>query len=181
MRWSQLQKQISERFAESLRSRIQIHSTQYGPGESSSQDRAWVTWDKQEIASFAGSRWWRQYETVAQQLRSVSGGYSFTHPDQRDAYYLSYEQAREITDNEGVFSRTAFHRSLFEYLSLSIDDALVSSDPIKRAFAVFDRRLGKRRLKQISSAELAHPLVKQFFLLRCQAEGLEITENSVKL
>jgi hypothetical protein len=38
------------------------------------------------------------------------------------------------------------NRGLFDFLNLSIDDAIKSDNPIIRAFATLDRRFGRRRL-----------------------------------
>jgi hypothetical protein len=44
-----------------------------------------------------------------------------------------------------------------------------------QALAMFDRRVGKRRLAKMS-VENEHPLVRKFYELRCQAEGLSHAE-----
>jgi hypothetical protein len=58
------------------------------------------------------------------------------------------------------------------YLRLSIDDALKSDTPLVRALAVIDRRAGKRRLRSLEVGPLEHPLVRELFRLRCEAEGI---------
>jgi len=42
-----------------------------------------------------------------------------------------------------------------------------------RAFAMLDSRLGKRRLRTLRLANDEHPLVRQFYDLRCEAEGIK--------
>jgi hypothetical protein len=41
-----------------------------------------------------------------------------------------------------------------------------------RALAVIDRRAGKRRLRSLEVGPLEHPLVRELFRLRCEAEGI---------
>lgn len=172
MRWSHLQHTLHSFLADSVRPHVGFYSTRYGPGMSGLQDRAWITWDQQEIASFATSRWWRRYDSVVRQLRTINHCTNVSDPSQREDYYLAADQAQMILDQEGIFSRRAFHAALHEYLSLSIEAAVASPNPIIRAIAMFDRRLGKRRLRQFAEIDFEHPLVKHCYQLRCEAEGL---------
>jgi hypothetical protein len=68
-----------------------------------------------------------------------------------------------------------FTGALREYITLSIDDALQSSNSLIQAVAMFDRRLGKRRLQKMTENPPEHPLVNAFFRLRCEAEGINTT------
>lgn len=58
-----------------------------------------------------------------------------------------------------------------EYLNISIDDALVSENPIIMSFAMLDKRLGKRRLKLIDKNGL-HPMTIKLLELRLECESL---------
>ncbi len=58
------------------------------------------------------------------------------------------------------------------YLRISIDDALKTDTPLVRALAVIDRRLGKRRLRSLDVGSDEHPLVRELYRLRCEAEGI---------
>jgi hypothetical protein len=49
MRWTKVKSLIEERFAESIRKRMTINSARYG---SCTCGRAWLTFDKEEIANF---------------------------------------------------------------------------------------------------------------------------------
>ena len=57
-------------------------------------------------------------------------------------------------------------------LLLSIDEALKSDNIFIRAFAMLDSRLGKRRLRTMHLSDDEHLLVRQFYDLRCEAEGI---------
>jgi hypothetical protein len=59
------------------------------------------------------------------------------------------------------------------YLSLTIDAALTSPSPLVRALAVIDRRVGKRKLRSLKM-DSEHPLVRELYLLRCKAEGVDV-------
>lgn len=60
--------------------------------------------------------------------------------------------------------RELFARSLFDYTSMSVEDALASSNFLIRAVAILDRRMGKRRLERVSLANDENELVRLFFL-----------------
>lgn len=66
----------------------------------------------------------------------------------------------------GEGSRQDFYQSCWDYIhKLSIDEALAESDPIIQAFAVIDRRVGKRRLAKVDPDEL-HPLARRLYMER---------------
>lgn len=55
---------------------------------------------------------------------------------------------------------------------LTIDEALVATDPLVRLFAVLDRRVGKRRLPELAAAMENEPeWLRFFYRLRLAAEG----------
>ena len=61
------------------------------------------------------------------------------------------------------------------YLANPIDEALASPSPLLRALAGVDRRVGKRRLRTLDVGPGEHPLVRELYGLRCEAEEIEIT------
>jgi len=63
-----------------------------------------------------------------------------------------------------------------EYLDKKSSDALVSDDPFTRAFAIIDRRTGKRALTDFTIGDKEHSLVKEFYRLRMEASGRRIAD-----
>jgi hypothetical protein len=63
----------------------------------------------------------------------------------------------------GTFSRYECEEALIEYLNLSIEEALQSENIFINALAMFDSRLGKRRLAFLASDKSRHPLVSKFY------------------
>ena len=49
---------------------------------------------------------------------------------------------------------------------MPIREALESQDPLVRAFAIVDRRLGKRTIAKLELVDSEHSLVKVFYKLR---------------
>lgn len=68
--------------------------------------------------------------------------------------------------------KEVFEQALGSISSLSINEMLVSGNAIVRALSLLDSRLGKRRLSALQIHDDEHPLVRQFYDLRCEAEGI---------
>ena len=77
----------------------------------------------------------------------------------------SFDASREFVEGQAL-------ADLKRYLRLSIEDALTSDRPLVRALAVIDRRVGKRRLRSLEIGPEEHPLIREFYQLRCEAEGI---------
>ena len=76
------------------------------------------------------------------------------------------EQRTEYDDKE-------FCEALEAYRNQDIQESIYSINPIVRMFAILDRRVGKRTLAKIKNEVAASPdWVKQFYSLRCEAEGI---------
>ena len=67
-----------------------------------------------------------------------------------------------------------FFKGMKEYLSLSINDALVSEQWMIRLFALLDKRLGKRRLIRLKEEIKNYPKkLIEVYKIRMIEEGLE--------
>lgn len=75
--------------------------------------------------------------------------------------------------DRNVSEKGNFERALGISLSASIDEMLQSENHIVRSLAILDGRLGKRRLRTLQLRDDEHPLVRQFYDLRCEAEGIK--------
>ena len=159
MIWSKTRKALKALLADSVRGRVDYHKTRYGPGFSYLQTRAWVTWDGEEIATMKTPVWLqRQYELVREDGMGYSG-------------------AADRLRSAGVLSSDDFETAAEAYLGSSIDECLASDDQIVRAMAMFDRRLGKRRLLALQDKGDSG-LVRAFYLLRMEAEGLMVFDQA---
>ncbi|MBK9333358.1 MAG: hypothetical protein IPM96_13350 [Ignavibacteria bacterium] len=81
------------------------------------------------------------------------------------------ERLEGNTVEKGEFFRADFLDVCWEFISMNIDEALKSDNPVIRSFAMLDRRLGKRRLKLIDRENL-HPLVSKCLNFRLECEGI---------
>jgi hypothetical protein len=176
MQWSKIKQTAENLLAASLKGRIQYHITSYG--FDSDYSRAWITLDGSELVIFSSTAYIHQYYDLAHQIQDINRATDFRHPKQKEDYYQAYDQAHDIMNQSGIFPSSALSFALKEYLELSIEESLSTEYIVVRAIAMFDRRLGKRRLRRMSTKiEIEHTLVKKFFEVRCNAEGI-IDQNS---
>lgn len=171
MKWSQLKKRAEMLFADSVKKRVALHTTccHKAPDR---MGRAWITLDDKEIINMCFFAEQNALWHEATRLQQANGCTDFRNPDHQAGYDAAYEKAKATLQDRSILRPEDFHQSLFQYLNTSIEDALVSPDPIIRAMGMLDRRLGKRRLASIDIVN-EHPLVRRLFEIRCEAEGLE--------
>jgi hypothetical protein len=157
MNWSQLRKQIRLLICDELRGRVDFHKAVYRKSWESTYDRAWITIDGEQAFELSHGAWsnvWREAKNnIAQQ-----------HPE------ADWQTARElvaVTIADSGIEHTAFlSQSLHRYLEASIAESLQSTNPVIRAFAMIDRRTGRRTLSRITLSPDEHSLVKAFHELR---------------
>lgn len=146
--WSGIKNKLeNEYLAESLRGHIQYFATVYR--ESHDQvGRAAIRYDGKEILS----------------------GSWFSKDEQHDPNPLIVD---DFKLNKGAFDEGDFYCAFHEFDNQSIEKSLQSEDLIVRIFAIFDKRVGKRRLlamkNEISNASEAFQLI---YSIRVKAEGL---------
>ncbi|MBW3599575.1 MAG: hypothetical protein KY475_20175 [Planctomycetes bacterium] len=136
MRWSKLKQQVESMFADGVRGRVALWTTRYEKAHDRF-GRSWITVDGREIVNMSN------YLPCGD---SVADG----NPGRFAA---------------GVFAGYDLPSAMRQYLTLSIDDAIASSNPLIRALAVLDRRAGERRLARIDPASEV-PLVRELLALR---------------
>jgi len=106
--------------------------------------------------------------TLLQKERNCSDFYDSA---KYEAYRATLTEVEEDLENEGTIPLEYFHAALFGYLNSSIEQILCSDQTIVRALGMFDKRLGKRRLKKMDvSGE--RELVQNFFRIRCAFENI---------
>ena len=171
-KWSKLKKDLEERLADSLKDRVQYHITHYGSGDSYTNSRGWITLDGQEVINASTTKFLTKYYRVAHEVRVINNTLDYRDAIQRAGYYDAYEQAERVAHQDGHFSMADFILACETYVSLSIDEARSSQNMLIRAFSMFDRRLGKRQLAKVERADFEHQLVRKFYQIRCEAEGL---------
>ena len=87
-------------------------------------------------------------------------------------WYSDDYQALVQLHKQGIFMLGDFEDAIQSILELTIEECMSSDNPLTRAFAFFDRRLGKRRLEKISLSEDEFAVIKEFYRIRCEAEEI---------
>jgi hypothetical protein len=180
MQWSRLKEQIESRFASSMAGRVELRITSYRHTHDA-EGRGWITIDKKEAHNFCTLKFWIEQGLLLEGIRAANNATDYHDPAQRAGYYHAYEQADAILDQRGVRSKEWFENSLQEYLSLTLEEGLASTNFLHRALAVIDKRLGKRRVKTLQLSAGEHPLVSRFLELRRAAEFPAYKEGDVPL
>lgn len=165
MIWSKLKKTVEALLADTVKEHLRVYLTHYGSGESTSMNRAWLTWDGEEISTFSTIRWLRERNALVAQLSGV---------DALMASQSLRDRAASSLAQQGNYPVERFLGALEAYASLGIDEALQSDDELIRAWTMFDRRLGKRRLLAIGQQAIEHPLMRDWYRRRCVAEAMPV-------
>jgi hypothetical protein len=146
MQWSKLKSRIRDFICPELKDRINFHLTSYRESHDGA-DKVWILVDGEKIFSFSHYPYeWAEAE--------------FYHKG------LDTGQVREVLQTNEIHRPKDFGDAMREYLDLPISEALESSNPIIKAFALIDRRTGKRTVEKIDISDSEHTLVKTFYELR---------------
>src|SRR5205085_12296616 len=120
MQWSKLKSKVKELLCPELKDRVDFYLTSYRKSHDFA-DKVWITIDKQKVFSCKHY----PYEWA-----------------EREAYYdgLSQTEVKELLSSNEIHNPKDFGNSMRNYLSLPIGEALKSSNPLIKAFAIIDRR-----------------------------------------
>ena len=158
MKWSKLRKELKDRLADNLKSRFDYHLTTY-KNSTGYLGRAWITWDGKEILNFSNQDTWNEYKSYSNELAAT--------------HYISHNQIKSTERTEGKimekgeFSKYDFAENAFLFLNFNIQKAIKSDNPILKALAVVDKRIGKRTLNDLKKSE-NHPMIKHLIKLRTE-------------
>ncbi|MEC0148810.1 SF0329 family protein, partial [Paenibacillus alginolyticus] len=77
------------------------------------------------------------------------------------------EYAKELLSEQSALSKSNFIVVANKFLSISIEESLESSDILLNILALVDRRVGKKRiLNMTEKMKSKHPIVQYFYELR---------------
>ena len=153
MQWSKLKTRVKDRICPELKGRVDFYLTSYRRAHDDA-DTIWVTVDGERI-----------FEVKYYAYQKAAAEY---YADQKAEGFFSAlpgNAIRGTLSDVEIFSPQDFGRALRSYLDLSIHDALASTNPLIKAFAIIDRRVGKRTLAKLEIADSEHLLVKTFYSL----------------
>ena len=178
--WGQLKKQMLGLLCEALRDKISYTYTSYhrGPFDTSLYGRASIVYDKKELLAFTWNNGNAQWDDIIKtdkekgyNLKSL-GSIAAMMEKQNE---VEADLLQEKWMPEGMLSEVDFIDSVTLYLKTDIETSLHSDNYLLRVFAYLDRRVGKRTLIKIrDEAEKLPEWAKQFYQIRCQAEGMNL-------
>ena len=182
--WSNLKKQMHDLLCDSLKDRISYFYTSYHEVHNA-YGRATINYCKKEIAAFSWIERYAQQRDIIEQYKKMDND-SLVFGE----CMLAYEFANTTATKEKwmpncTLCETDFINSLTIYLKTDIAASLNSDNYLLRVFAYMDRRVGKRTLIKIKDeVEKLPEWVKQFYQIRCEADGIgfppkQITDESV--
>jgi len=154
--WSGLKKQLNECLCDPLKNRVSYFLTRYHEVHNS-YGRASIKLDGKELVVFS---WIDMYK----QERDTHERWKETGVYDSDALEL-----KNKWEKEGTLSEWDFLQAATDFLQMPIADALTCDNCLIRIFAILDRRIGSRTIKQIQDSEIykTYPeWVQQFYTLR---------------
>ena len=156
MQWSKLKTRFRALICDELRDRLDFHLTSYRESHDGAGE-IWITFDGEKIYT--------------------CGHYAFEIAES-EGYHLGLagEDLRAWLAGKEIYSPKSFGAAMKEYLDKKSSDALVSDNPFIRAFAIIDRRTGKRALTDFTIGDKEHSLVKEFYRLRMEASGRRMAD-----
>lgn len=162
--WSNLKKQMEDLLCDSLKGKITYFYTRYHK-ERGSFGRATINLDRSEIIAFSWDigidiQWDDEYKAC---MENTDIEQTIIHNKLMSEKWMQ----------EGTFCHHDFLEAVTKYLKTDVVASLNSDNYILRVFAYMDRRIGRRTLLKIKDEVEALPeWVKQFYRIRCEAEGL---------
>lgn len=159
--WSKIKSKLeNEYLADSLKGRIHYFATSYNKYPDH-EGRAAILLDGKQIVSGSYCEQWSKAqllprdETLETRLR-----YEFPYMDNTAVKY-------------GQFDQRCFYSAFYEFDNQSIEKSLYSENMLIRIFAILDRRIGKRRLRNLKETISPEPDIFQlFYNIRIEAEGI---------
>src|SRR5712691_1363203 len=147
MQWSKLKSRIKDLISPEFRDRIDFHVTSYRKSHDGA-DKVWIVIDG---------------------VRVFSCNYFHSERATAEAFYsgLRGEQIKSHLDEREIHTPRDFGEAMRLYLDMPVAEALGSSNPLVKAFAILDRRIGRRTIAELEIPDSEHTLVKAFYKLRC--------------
>jgi hypothetical protein len=156
--WAGLNKQLTGMLCDAYQRRITYFLTRYHDVHNA-YGRAAVLLDGHELAAFSWTEMYHQEADVAAAYKE----------DSTADYGDLYSAMKPKWDADCTYNEMDFLSAALQFRSMAIEDALHSDNFIIRIFAILDRRVGTRTLRQIAADGTYKALpqwVRQFYELR---------------
>ncbi len=183
--WSNLKKQMNDLLCDSLKAKINYINTSYREVHNV-YGRASISYLKTELVNFTWDMGFDQFREEYKIYLDNRSGLQ-TQPYLEDVssgwgqqIKIGEFMMKERWMPEGTLCQIDFINAVTLFLNTDISSALCSDNYLLRVFAYMDRRVGKRTLVKIKDETDKLPdWVKQFYRIRCEAEGIFFPSEEV--
>ena len=194
MNWSKLKKQLEDFICPSLKGRVEFWITNYRKA-ADQLGRAYITVDgkevinmctlKKEVAIYYEENQLRENDNIDLEQDNIDEdnvifdilrrvGFSEDILKRIARNRSIHDMAIKNVEEQGIFSQYDFLEAVKKFLNSPIEESLKSDNPIIKSLALIDRRIGKRTLNMLKeSIKNENDIVKYFYKLRCEAEGIK--------
>lgn len=185
MSWSKLKQQLESFLSPTLVGTVEYRATsyRYSPDKSGN---CYITVDKKNVLNMSDTttliRWYLTEQEIKndpdllipvshEEIEAVRKDTKGTVPEDRLQVIArsrkSSGHAKDLLSAQAVLSKSNFTIVATTFLSTSIEDNLESNDILLNILALIDRRVGKKRILNMSEQiKLKHPAVQYFYQLR---------------
>ncbi|MZQ83289.1 hypothetical protein GQF01_14330 [Paenibacillus sp. 5J-6] len=183
MAWSKLKQQLESFLSPALHGRVEYLSTSYRylPDKAG---LCYMAADKKKVFNMSDSliRWYQteleikndsdiQIPISNDEIEAVRKDTKGSVPEDRLKVIARSrkisEHAKELMSAQASLSKSNFSVIATKFLSTSIEESIESNDILLNILALVDRRVGKKRiLNMTEKMKLKHPIVQYFFELR---------------
>jgi len=115
---------------------------------------------------------YRMHEGIGRTYITVDGKEVYNMCSLRRDYYGDKK--------EGVYAQEEFGEAIQSFTNSPFDEMIHSDNTLIKILVLLDRRLGKRRLADLKTVvEKSEDIVKFFYKLRCDSEGLTLKDDAM--
>ncbi|RRJ63961.1 hypothetical protein EHV15_14240 [Paenibacillus oralis] len=185
MSWSKLKQQLESFLSPALQGRVEYRA----PGYRYLPDKSgicYISVDKKNVLNMSDKtnsiRWYQteleikndpdiQIPITSDEIEAVRKDTKGPVPEDRLIVIArsrkSSEHAKELLSAQASLSKSNFIVVANKFLSTSVEDSMESHDILLNILALVDRRVGKKRILNLSDQmKLKHPIVQYFYELR---------------
>ncbi|MBA2937349.1 hypothetical protein HZF08_03450 [Paenibacillus sp. CGMCC 1.16610] len=183
MAWSKLKQQLESFLSPALHGRVEYLSTSYRylPDKAG---LCYIAVDKKNVLNMSDTlvKWYQteleikndsdiQIPISHDEIEAVRKETKGNVPEDRLKVIVRSrkisEFAKELLSAQSTLSKSNFNVIANKFLSISIEESLESNDILLNILALVDRRVGKKRIINMTEKmKLKHPIVQYFFELR---------------
>ncbi|MCM3128101.1 hypothetical protein ACFQ3J_15850 [Paenibacillus provencensis] len=185
MSWSKLKQQLESFLSPALVGKVEYRATSYRYSPDKSGD-CYITVDKKNVLNMndrtTSIRWYQTEQEIKsdpdlqipvsnEEIEAVRIDTKGTVPEDRLIVIARSRKisglAKDLMSAQASLSKSNFAVAATKFLSTSIEESIEGNDILLNILALVDRRVGKKRILNMSEQmKLKHPIVQYFYELR---------------